>query len=168
VHTPPYAYLPSCFNLQKKTSNDDLASYSLDGGFGDSSPYSLYPSRGNYVSSGNVSPIHVSPPVTSYRSLLAHNPYGLPPTVSREFMDFVSRTLSQTLLSPAAVLLTLWYIRRFAVHTGGGESGATLRQVLTEAVIRKGPEAAVQRVVVLGLACSNKWLDDNTFTNKSW
>lgn len=99
-----------------------------------------------------------------------HNPFALASKPSQGFHDFVHRTLSQTLLSPTAVVLSLWYIRRMAIHTGGGSNGSQLRHALRIAAQtgRLGGEDAVQRVLTLGLACSNKWLDDNTFTNKSW
>ncbi len=172
--TPPHTYLPSGarfggnYNegMRKMSSVDDLAFYSLDGG--DMSPFSLLPARGAYVASGHVSPIHISPPA-SPRPYLLDNPYRLRHKVTSSFINFVYRTLSQTLLSPAGVILSLWYIRRFAIHSGGGEGGEQLRRMLYEAYLsEKGGEEVARRVVVLGLACSNKWLDDNTFTNKSW
>jgi hypothetical protein len=171
--TPPNTYRQSGgrvggnYNegMGKMGAIDDLSFYSLDG---DMSPYPLLPARGHYSASGHVSPIHISPPA-SPRPYLIDNPYRLRHKVTSSFINFVYRTLSQTLLSPAAVILSLWYIRRFAIHSGGGEGGEQLRRLLCEAYsTEKGGEAVARRVVVLGLACSNKWLDDNTFTNKSW
>ncbi len=159
----------------KKSSADDLAYYSLDAGHplkGDLSPYyrlSLRPD--DHPSSGYGSPIHISPPLTPHRQDLYENPYNLRRHAPQSFANFIYRTLSQTLLSPAAVILAVWYMRRLAVHTGGGENGSALRMMLQDATRRpdgKGGEEVARRLVVLGLACSNKWLDDNTFTNKSW
>lgn len=118
------------------------------------------------ASSGYASPVIGSP-----SSRFASNPFGLRSKPSQAFVEFVHRTLSQTLLSPTAVVLSLWYIKRLAVHSGGGADGIMLRQMLHRSVSDMngcGGEEAVQRILTLGLACSNKWLDDNTFTNKSW
>ncbi len=115
--------------------------------------------------------VHISPPLTPSPAMLYHNPYGLRSSPSSSFISFVHRTLSQTLLSPSAVILSLWYIRRLAIHAGGGQDGVALRRMLMESVTDlegRGGEEGARRVLTLGLACSNKWLDDNTFTNKSW
>lgn len=114
---------------------------------------------------------YASPIVGSPSSRFASNPFGLRSKPSQAFVEFVHRTLSQTLLSPTAVVLSLWYIKRLAIHSGGAADGIMLRQMLHRSVSDMngcGGEEAVQRILTLGLACSNKWLDDNTFTNKSW
>lgn len=103
---------------------------------------------------------------------LRYNPYQLPTRVPASFHDFVNKTLSQTLLSPTAIFLSLWYIKRFAIHTGGDDYGALLRRSLGHISTKPGlsfnGEDAARRILTLGLASANKWLDDNTFTNKSW
>jgi len=103
---------------------------------------------------------------------LRYNPYQLPTRVPATFHDFVNKTLSQTLLSPTAIFLSLWYIKRFAIHTGGDDYGALLRRSLGHISTKPGlsfnGEDAARRILTLGLASANKWLDDNTFTNKSW
>ncbi|KAJ9099229.1 hypothetical protein QFC21_004109 [Naganishia friedmannii] len=103
---------------------------------------------------------------------LRYNPYQLPARVPASFHDFVNKTLSQTLLSPTAIFLSLWYIKRFAIHTGGDDYGALLRRSLGHISTKPGlsfnGEDAARRILTLGLASANKWLDDNTFTNKSW
>ena len=159
---------------------------------------SLYPDYsafGNHVDSAHYSPCSQnysgfsSPDVVSFRELrdpmsnsaspimnspsnsMMMNPYGLRTKPSQAFVEFVHRTLSQTLLSPTAVVLSLWYIRRLAIHSGGDADGIMLRQMLQRSASDRngrGGEGAAQRILTLGLACSNKWLDDNTFTNKSW
>lgn len=159
---------------------------------------SLYPDYsafGNHVDSAHYSPCSQnysgfsSPDVVSFRELrdpmsngaspimhspsnrMMMNPYGLRTKPSQAFVEFVHRTLSQTLLSPTAVVLSLWYIRRLAIHSGGDADGIMLRQMLHQSASDmngRGGEEAAQRILTLGLACSNKWLDDNTFTNKSW
>jgi len=159
---------------------------------------SLYPDYsafGNHVDSAHFSPCSQnysgfsSPDVVSFRELkdsmsdsvspvmnsssnrMTMNPYGLRTKPSQAFVEFVHRTLSQTLLSPTAVILSLWYIRRLAIHSGGDADGLMLRQMLHRSASDmngRGGEEAAQRILTLGLACSNKWLDDNTFTNKSW
>jgi hypothetical protein len=103
---------------------------------------------------------------------LQYNPYQLTARAPASFHDFVNKTLSQTLLSPTAIMLSLWYIKRFAIHTGGDEYGALLRRSLGHISTKPGSsfngEDAARRILTLGLASANKWLDDNTFTNKSW
>lgn len=103
---------------------------------------------------------------------LQYNPYQLSARAPASFHDFVNKTLSQTLLSPTAIMLSLWYIKRFAIHTGGDDYGAMLRRSLGHISTKPGSsfngEDAARRILTLGLASANKWLDDNTFTNKSW
>lgn len=103
---------------------------------------------------------------------LQYNPYQLSARAPVSFHDFVNKTLSQTLLSPTAIMLSLWYIKRFAIHTGGDDYGAMLRRSLGHISTKPGSsfngEDAARRILTLGLASANKWLDDNTFTNKSW
>jgi hypothetical protein len=103
---------------------------------------------------------------------LKYNPYQLSARAPASFLDFVNKTLSQTQLSPTAIMLSLWYIKRFAIHTGGDDYGAMLRRSLGHISTKPGSsfngEDAARRILTLGLASANKWLDDNTFTNKSW
>ncbi|GHJ90341.1 hypothetical protein NliqN6_6743 [Naganishia liquefaciens] len=120
----------------------------------------------------------MSPGINGYQTpvkeslALKYNPYQLSSRVPASFHDFVNKTLSQTLLSPTAIMLSLWYIKRFAIHTGGDDYGAMLRRSLGHISTNPGSsfngEDAARRILTLGLASANKWLDDNTFTNKSW
>jgi hypothetical protein len=83
-----------------------------------------------------------------------------------------------TLLQPSAVLLAMWYIARLPIYfsalplgsdqvkeqkfraelldTMGGMDGKTLEA------------NATFRLIVLGCMLANKWLDDHTFSNKTW
>lgn len=154
----------------------DYSAYGYSTDSAHQSPYDpLYSavSSPDLVSLRELRDPYVGSPVSGHSSpaMLCHNPYGLMANPSQAFVEFVHRTLSQTLLSPTAVVLALWYIRRLAIHSGGGADGIMLRAILSSAVSHPngcGGEEAAQRVLTLGLACSNKWLDDNTFTNKSW
>lgn len=122
-----------------------------------------------YSSPGSFSVLEVNDRASSTPAQI--NPFGLAYHPSGDFVEFIRRTLGQTLLCPTSIMLSLWYIRRLAIHSGGGDDGMKLRQMLRRAsvdVYGRGGEGAVQRVLTLGLACSNKWLSDNTFTNRSW
>ncbi|GJJ07440.1 hypothetical protein Clacol_001642 [Clathrus columnatus] len=92
--------------------------------------------------------------------------------------------LCATLLQPSAIFLALWYIARFPVYfgvfafdvahqskhyklrleflgEGSTEPGAEKNRQLLEA-------HAPFRLFLLGIMLANKWLDDNTFSNKTW
>ena len=83
-----------------------------------------------------------------------------------------------TLLQPSVVLLALWYIARLPIYFGAPPVG--MEQVkerrfrvelldTTGAVDGKTLEAnATFRLIVLGCMLANKWLDDHTFSNKTW
>ncbi|EAU84529.1 hypothetical protein CC1G_00048 [Coprinopsis cinerea okayama7 len=85
--------------------------------------------------------------------------------------------LLSTLLQPSAVFLGLWYIIRLPVFFNA-ELGpeypkeARFRHALlgdAYSYEREGLEVnAPFRLVVLGCMLANKWLDDHTFTNKTW
>jgi hypothetical protein len=84
-----------------------------------------------------------------------------------------------TLLQPSAILLALWYIARLPVYFGGVSLGTEHVKELRfrvellgdicdgmdkEALVTKAPF----RLVLLGCMLANKWLDDHTFSNKTW
>jgi len=83
-----------------------------------------------------------------------------------------------TLLQPSAILLALWYIARLPVYFSAVSLG--LEQVkerrfraelldTTGGIDGKTLEAnATFRLIVLGCMLANKWLDDHTFSNKTW
>lgn len=87
--------------------------------------------------------------------------------------------LLSTLLQPSAVFLALWYIVRLPVFFGPvgltAEHGKEMRfraELLGEAHLgtdRDIIEAyAPFRLILLGCMLANKWLDDHTFSNKTW
>lgn len=97
------------------------------------------------------------------------NPYRLTAHAPAGFARFINQTLAQTLISPAGVFLALWYIaHRMPLFEGGGEDGVMFRDELLSCARKSEGEAVARRVITLGLAWANKWLDDNTFTNRSW
>ncbi|KAJ7276128.1 hypothetical protein B0H12DRAFT_1005179 [Mycena haematopus] len=88
----------------------------------------------------------------------------------------VHSLLLSTLLQPSAVFLALWYIVRLPVYYDAAALspdyvkelrfraallGNGLDQDVTEA-------SAPFRLIVLGCMLANKWLDDHTFSNKTW
>ncbi|KAH9899963.1 hypothetical protein C8Q73DRAFT_743787 [Cubamyces lactineus] len=87
--------------------------------------------------------------------------------------------LLSTLLQPSDIFLALWYIIRLPVFfgpvglTSGQEKEIRFRaELLGEAHLgtdREMIEAyAPFRLVLLGCMLANKWLDDHTFSNKTW
>jgi len=88
-----------------------------------------------------------------------------PPT---SFTRFAHQTLAQTLIQPTGVMLALWYISRAPIHEGGGDEGRKFREGLRNCGDGATGEEIAKRVLTLGLAWANKWLEDNTYTNRSW
>ncbi|KAI9508665.1 hypothetical protein F5148DRAFT_963059, partial [Russula earlei] len=96
-------------------------------------------------------------------------------------VNSVRSLLLSTLLQPSAVLLAIWYIVRLPVRFGRISLRA---DALKEARFRlelfgfgewqdSSPLQAVEahapfRLVLLGCMLANKWLDDHTFSNKTW
>ena len=87
--------------------------------------------------------------------------------------------LLSTLLQPSAIFLALWYIVRLPVYFApvglGPEHAKEIRfraELLGEAHLgtdRETIEAyAPFRLILLGCMLANKWLDDHTFSNKTW
>jgi len=104
-----------------------------------------------------------------------------PPLPPAYLANSIRSLLLSTLLQPSAVLLAVWYIVRLPVRFGG----VSLRpDAMKEARFRlellglgewqdpgaaKAAEAhAPFRLVLLGCMLANKWLDDHTFSNKTW
>ncbi|KAG1820438.1 uncharacterized protein BJ212DRAFT_1266049 [Suillus subaureus] len=82
-----------------------------------------------------------------------------------------------TLLQPSAVLLAMWYIARLPVYFSGVTLGLEVKERRFRAELLdtssgidgKTLEAnATFRLIVLGFMLANKWLDDHTFSNKTW
>ncbi|KAF7793630.1 hypothetical protein EIP86_004745 [Pleurotus ostreatoroseus] len=87
--------------------------------------------------------------------------------------------LLSTLLQPSAIYLALWYIVRLPVFFGpvglGPEHVKEMRfraELLGDAHMayerEKYESSAPFRLVLLGCMLANKWLDDHTFSNKTW
>jgi len=78
-------------------------------------------------------------------------PLPLQLRVLPEFVAFVQKLLETTQVSQSVIVLSLHYIWRF-------------KQLM--AVV--GPAGSEYRIAVVGLMMANKFLDDNTYTNKTW
>lgn len=88
--------------------------------------------------------------------------------------------LLSTLLQPSAVFLALWYIVRLPVFFGPASLDSVRHakeirfraELLGEAHLSYNRDAvesyAPFRLVLLGCMLANKWLDDHTFSNKTW
>ncbi|KAF8803818.1 hypothetical protein BYT27DRAFT_6720568 [Phlegmacium glaucopus] len=87
--------------------------------------------------------------------------------------------LLSTFLQPSAVLLALWYIVRLPVHFNALPLGEEFMKekafrvaLLGDTDIGSDRETLETntpfRLVVLGCVLANKWLDDHTFSNKTW
>lgn len=91
----------------------------------------------------------------------------------------VHSLLLSTLLQPSAVFLALWYITRLPVYMNAVPLGPDLYKesglrvaLFGESFNGFGKEVAEAsapfRLIVLGCMLANKWLDDHTFSNKTW
>lgn len=84
--------------------------------------------------------------------------------------------LLSTLLQPSAVFLAIWYIVRLPIYFGAAELAAEHVKEIRFRVALLGMEtdreameaSAPFRLIVLGCMLANKWLDDHTFSNKTW
>ncbi|RPD67269.1 hypothetical protein L226DRAFT_542401 [Lentinus tigrinus ALCF2SS1-7] len=87
--------------------------------------------------------------------------------------------LLSTLLQPSAIFLALWYIVRLPVFFSpvslGPEHAKEMRfraELLGEPHLGTDREIieayAPFRLILLGCMLANKWLDDHTFSNKTW
>ncbi|KAG2118987.1 uncharacterized protein F5147DRAFT_194580 [Suillus discolor] len=131
--------------------------------------------------------------IVSYVWKVCKNSIVLPPAVSRytpamsgqqpaptapmHLSASVHSLLMSTLLQPSAVLLAMWYIARLPVYFSGVTSGLGVKERkfsaelldTTGGIDGKTLEAnATFRLIVLGFMLANKWLDDHTFSNKTW
>jgi hypothetical protein len=79
--------------------------------------------------------------------------------VSPAFRKFVSGLLSSTRLPSTTILLGMNYLaRRTNMMNAAGQNPA----------LSKSPDAALWRMLTIGLLLGSKFLDDNTFQNRSW
>lgn len=87
--------------------------------------------------------------------------------------------LLSTLLQPSAVFLALWYIVRLPVFFGPVNLGpGDVREMRFRAELLGEPHLPLDRdaiesyapfrLILLGCMLANKWLDDHTFSNKTW
>ncbi|EKM59142.1 uncharacterized protein PHACADRAFT_249387 [Phanerochaete carnosa HHB-10118-sp] len=87
--------------------------------------------------------------------------------------------LLSTLLQPSAVFLAMWYIVRLPVFFGPVNLGpGDVREMRFRAELLGEPHMPLDRdaiesfvpfrLVLLGCMLANKWLDDHTFSNKTW
>ncbi|WFD35107.1 hypothetical protein MCUN1_001956 [Malassezia cuniculi] len=87
---------------------------------------------------------------------------------SPAFRRFVHQVLSQTLVSPAALLVALYYVRRQLPSILGLGAGVSAEEASAAALYVQPPSSAPFKLLTLGLMLANKYLDDNTFLNKTW
>ncbi|CAG8641678.1 8468_t:CDS:2 [Acaulospora morrowiae] len=87
------------------------------------------------------------------QSPLPSQPANLSQTASSQFKNFCVQVLLQTQLSNTVVILSLKYVQRFVK---GGRP------------VDFGEEGPEYRLFTIALMLANKFLDDNTFTNKTW
>ncbi|OCH92903.1 hypothetical protein OBBRIDRAFT_392435 [Obba rivulosa] len=91
----------------------------------------------------------------------------------------INSMLLSTLLQPSAIFLAIWYIKRLPIFFGpvnllpGQRREMRFRaELLGEAYMNYDRDAvetyAPFRLVLLGCMLANKWLDDHTFSNKTW
>ncbi|EPQ59382.1 hypothetical protein GLOTRDRAFT_33627 [Gloeophyllum trabeum ATCC 11539] len=83
-----------------------------------------------------------------------------------------------TLLQPSAVFLAVWYILRLPAFLGPinfGPDRVREAQFRTEllndslqGIDKESVAKAPYKLIVLGCMLANKWLDDHTFSNKTW
>jgi hypothetical protein len=90
----------------------------------------------------------------------------------------VHSLLLSTLLQPSAIFLALWYIVRLPVFFGAANLSTEHVKELRFRVALLGENHELDRdaeennapfrLIVLGCMLANKWLDDHTFSNKTW
>ena len=66
-----------------------------------------------------------------------------------------------------SVVAAVWFLGGLGLHQGDGAKGSELRSIL-RCLASTEVEAVEKRVAMLGLLLAGKWLDDNSFLNKSW
>ncbi|KAG6833806.1 hypothetical protein H0H87_011740 [Tephrocybe sp. NHM501043] len=101
---------------------------------------------------------------------------NLPPS---HLATSVHSLLLSTLLQPSVVFLGIWYIVRLPVYLNAAPLGpehfkearfraALLGDSYTGLDKEVAEASAPFRLIVLGCMLANKWLDDHTFSNKTW
>jgi len=110
----------------------------------------------------------------------------IPDSPPRNLAPSIRSVLLSTLLQPSAVFLALWYITQLPVYCGTIVLGADrvkesrFRTALfgeprtstssNDSIVNLPPmdESMPFRLTLLGCMLANKWLDDHTFSNKTW
>ncbi|KAJ7068022.1 hypothetical protein C8F01DRAFT_1078660 [Mycena amicta] len=112
------------------------------------------------------------PEVFSHPSNVAKHRSTCPPSY---LPSAVHSLLLSTLLQPSAVFLAIWYIARLPVYYDAAALSAEYAKELRfrAALLGNGDQEATEasapfRLIVLGCMLANKWLDDHTFSNKTW
>lgn len=116
------------------------------------------------------------PPAFTVASMNA-GPYAVKPP--SDLVPSIHSLLLSTLLQPSAVLLAIWYIVRLPVYFGAAPLSPEFpkERAFRAALLGDGyagfetgasDASAAFRLVVLGCMLANKWLDDHTFSNKTW
>lgn len=96
--------------------------------------------------------------------------------------SLIHTLLCSTLLQSSDIVLALWYIARLPVFFDwyGGDPAAHSREISLRRELfgdlvysshdeREAVQAyAPFRLILLGCMLANKWLDDHTFSNKTW
>jgi hypothetical protein len=88
------------------------------------------------------------------------------------FKRFAQQTIYQVSASAGSLFLAIWYIRRLPIGPAYAADGEKILFNDREHAFRDDLIAMRSeipwRLLVLGLTLSNKWLEDNTFTTKTW
>ncbi|KAL4399458.1 cyclin-dependent protein serine/threonine kinase regulator [Malassezia pachydermatis] len=107
-----------------------------------------------------------STPVRRVRTPTKREHSALLGEVSPAFRHFTHQVLAQTLLSPTTLFLALHYVHVLQgllwPDDGSGDTGNAL------ALLAQPPSTTPFKVLILGLMMANKFMDDNTFLNKTW
>jgi hypothetical protein len=100
-------------------------------------------------------------------STLRRSPSFSGAIVPPPFRRFVQQTIYQVSASSASLMLSLWFIQRLPVGKTNGEVQTEMKRSFRDDLLASKNEIP-WRLLVLGLTLSNKWLEDNTFTTKTW
>ncbi|TFK27023.1 hypothetical protein FA15DRAFT_236766 [Coprinopsis marcescibilis] len=129
----------------------------------------------NYVWRVCTTGLSLSPVFTQPSSRPAHY-QAFPPSY---LAPSIHSLLLSTLLQPSAIFLGLWYIIRLPGFFNAADLGAEYPKEIKFRSALLGDNGytyereslepnAPFRLVVLGCMLANKWLDDHTFSNKTW
>lgn len=103
-------------------------------------------------------------PARRPRSAAAREHSALVGDVSPAFRHFAHQVLAQTLVPPATLLLALHYVQVLEGLCAGARDDAAE----AVALLAQPPSTTPFKVLILALMMANKFMDDNTFLNKTW